>query len=299
MGVFTVSRLGWAGMVGALIASLFLFPRKIALYTFVLVLVAEAIGLFLRSIWAESAPNEWMLVIKNGELKKSGIGLKTLVWPGESVVKFPSAVERVEFSAKNVTREMLGVEVEGVAFWSVNRQGQGPFNCYKYMHGSGGDANSSVRTVCESIVRNEMANCSLQEVLRERIKLKERMRRELQAQLDGWGIWLESVDLKDVRISSSTLFEDLQAEFRLATNLKAEKVRLSTSERVTESRLQSEIKTGQATQENSTQVMKARNIEQLKRQQNTAEYKDKILEIEKRRIQADKDLTLARMKGEQ
>lgn len=133
---------------------------------------------------------------------------------------------------------MLGVEVEGVAFWSVNRKGQGPFNCYKYMQG-GVDANSSVRTVCESIVRNEMANCSLQEVLRERTKLKERMRRELQAQLDGWGIWLESVDLKDVKICSNTLFEDLQAEFRLATQLKAEQVRLSTSERVTESRLQS------------------------------------------------------------
>jgi flotillin len=247
MGIFTIGKLGRIGMVSALFAVFFLTPRSLAPYTLTLAILLEVAGLYLKSIWAESEPNQWMLVIRNGELKKSGIGLKTLVWPGETVVKFPSAVERVEFSAKNVTREMLGVEVEGVAFWSVNRKGQGPFNCYKYMHG-GGDANNSVRTVCESIVRNEMANCSLQEVLRERIKLKERMRRELQAQLDGWGIWLESVDLKDVRISSSTLFEDLQAEFRLATNLKAEQIRLATSERVTESTLQSEIKVGQATQ---------------------------------------------------
>jgi hypothetical protein len=31
---------------------------------------------------------------------------------------------------------MQGVEIEGVAFWSVYREEDGPFRCYKYMQGN-------------------------------------------------------------------------------------------------------------------------------------------------------------------
>lgn len=41
---------------------------------------------------------------------------------------------------------MQGVKINGVAFWSVHREGDGPFKCYKYMQG--GDANANVRTMC-------------------------------------------------------------------------------------------------------------------------------------------------------
>lgn len=170
-------------------------------------------------------------MIRDGKLANSGIGLKTIVFPNETVVKFPSAIQRVEFSARNVTKEMQGVQIEGIAFWSVYRYENGPFNCYKYMYG-GADANTSVQTMCESIMRSQIANSSLDEVLRQRNKLKKKMKDELQNQLTGWGIWLESVDLKDVKISSTTLFEDLQAPFRLDTHLRAEDVRLKTSEKM-------------------------------------------------------------------
>lgn len=37
---------------------------------------------------------------------------------------------------------------------------------------------------------------------------------ELKKQLTGWGIWIESVEITQVKISSQKLFQDLQAEFR-------------------------------------------------------------------------------------
>lgn len=148
-------------------------------------------------------------------------------------------------------------------------------------------------------MRNEIANSSLEEVLRQRNKLKKKMRDELQRQFTGWGVWLESVDLKDVKISSNTLFEDLQAPFRLDTHLKAEDIRLKTSEKMTEARLESEFIVNQATQDNSTQVMKTKNVEELTRQNNNGEFKEKLLEFDKRRIQAEKDLTLSKLAGEQ
>jgi len=45
----------------------------------------------------------------------------------------------------------------------------------------------------------------------------------LERPLKGWGIWLESVEITEVRISSKTLFEELQAEFRNETKIKAQK----------------------------------------------------------------------------
>lgn len=32
--------------------------------------------------------------------------------------------------------------------------------------------------------------------------------------LNGWGVWVESVEITDVMISSKTLFENMQVEFR-------------------------------------------------------------------------------------
>jgi len=42
-------------------------------------------------------------------------------------------MEQVEFSADNVTKEMQGLEVTGIAVWSVFRDKDGPFRFYKSM----------------------------------------------------------------------------------------------------------------------------------------------------------------------
>jgi regulator of protease activity HflC (stomatin/prohibitin superfamily) len=168
-----------------------------------------------------------MLIIKDGKQVRAEIGLKTFVWPNESVVKFPSVMRRVEFKAMNVTKEMQGVSIEGYAFWQVYRKEDGPFRCYKYMQGDG--ANDNVKTLCESIVRNELANSNLNDVITKRDQLRENVKTELMPQLQGWGIWLETVELTEVKICSGTLFEDLQAEFRQETSLAANEKKISTN----------------------------------------------------------------------
>lgn len=94
----------------------------------------------------------------------------------------------------------------------------------------GGDANSNVQAMCESVLRNLIANSSLEEVLRNRNHLRDNMKRDLKDQFKGWGIWLETVEITEVKISSDRLFTDLQAEFRQDTRLKAEKIDLTTKE---------------------------------------------------------------------
>ena len=142
----------------------------------------------MKKQWVISNPNEWLLVIRNGILVRAGVGLKTCVTPYDTVVRFPSRVERISFDANNVTKEMQGVIITGFAFWSVYRDEDGPFRCYKYMEG--GDANASVQAMCESALRNLIANSTLDEVMRNRNHLRDNMKADLKGQLKGWGIWL-------------------------------------------------------------------------------------------------------------
>ena len=98
-----------------------------------LIIAAVFIALFIKNRWVTSNPNEWLLIIRGGKLLKAGVGLKTFVGLTDSYVKFPSKVEQVKFKANNVTKEMQGVVINGFAFWSVYREDDGPFRCYKYM----------------------------------------------------------------------------------------------------------------------------------------------------------------------
>jgi len=49
----------------------------------------------------------------------------------------------------------------------------------------------------------------MKDVLTNREMIKSSMKKDLQEQLTGWGIWLETVEIKNVRICSKALFEDL------------------------------------------------------------------------------------------
>ena len=44
----------------------------------------------LMSYWVEAKANEWMIVIRNGEQVKKGIGLCTWIMPGDQAITFPS-----------------------------------------------------------------------------------------------------------------------------------------------------------------------------------------------------------------
>jgi regulator of protease activity HflC (stomatin/prohibitin superfamily) len=220
-------------------------------------IVVFTLFVFIRKRFVEAEPNEWLLIIKNGKLVKAGVGLKVFLGLTDSFVKFPSRVERVEFTAKNVTNEMQGVAITGFAFWSVFREEDGPFRCYKYMEG--GNANRNVQAMCESVLRNLIANSILSEVLRNRKHLRDNMINDLKDQFKGWGIWLETVEITEVKISSDKLFKDLQAEFRQETQLKAQSIELESLEKMTSLKQTSELKKAEAAELNETKKLTTTN----------------------------------------
>jgi hypothetical protein len=55
---------------------------------------------------------------------------------------------------------------------------------------------------------------TIQEILKNRALLREGVKEAIQKLGTNWGIWLETCEVTDVKILSSTLFENLQQEFK-------------------------------------------------------------------------------------
>jgi uncharacterized membrane protein YqiK len=164
--------------------------------------------------WVEGKANEWILVIRNGKLIKKGVGMATMTLPGDQVVKFPTMVGQVNFVAEQVSSEMQGVRVSGMLIWSIHRDGEGPFRAYKAF---GDDLKKKTAVECNhklekmvvSIIRDRIANLTLHDILKNRSKLRNGVKEEMQKILNGWGIWLETCEVQDVVIASKTLFTNL------------------------------------------------------------------------------------------
>merc|ERR1712136_712685 len=83
----------------------------------------------------------------------------------------------------------------------------------------------------------------------------------------GWGIWIETVEITDVRIMSKNLFKNMQAEFRSATKLKAEKIEMETSQALSVRRREFEVESSKAQQLASTAKFQMEQEQVVKREQ--------------------------------
>ena len=113
--------------------------------------------------------------------------------------------------------------------WNIMRTDDGPMNCYKFFgedlkKATPVDANKQIEALAVAIFRDRIANLSINDIMKNRHKLRGGVKEEMQKILTGWGIWLETCEIQDVKISSRSLFNHLQTEFREAERMKAEKI---------------------------------------------------------------------------
>ena len=63
--------------------------------------------------------------------------------------------------------------------------------------------------MANAIVRNCISNSEINEVLTNRKMLRDAIKDEMMEVVKGWGVWLETVEITDVLISSNRLFKDM------------------------------------------------------------------------------------------
>eukprot|EP00484_Ammonia_sp_Unknown_P004489 CAMPEP_0197055550 /NCGR_PEP_ID=MMETSP1384-20130603/67902_1 /TAXON_ID=29189 /ORGANISM="Ammonia sp." /LENGTH=384 /DNA_ID=CAMNT_0042489167 /DNA_START=15 /DNA_END=1169 /DNA_ORIENTATION=- len=256
-----------------------------------------------RFVTAE--PNEWLLLIKDGKLKESGVGISTFRGFNEIVVKFPSLLNKVSFSAQQVSKEMQGIEVNGFIVWVVKRDGECPLKAYRHIRNLSNlqpdsEVNMHIKSMAESIVRHQIANLGINDVISQRKKVRDGITAEMQEILSGWGIWLETVEITEVKILSSSLFNDLQQQFRAETRETAENIKIESNFKINNLRNERDIAT-RITRQKQEQELNAQR-EEIKRANIEMTNKTKLIQckmdqqIEKEKIEMTSQTKLVQCK---
>jgi len=70
-------------------------------------------------------------------------------------------------------------------------------------------ANNLLTSMASAIVRNCIANSTIDQIIKNRQQLREAINKEMTEVVQGWGVWLETIEITDVKILSGSLFKDM------------------------------------------------------------------------------------------
>ncbi|MGZ3457588.1 MAG: SPFH domain-containing protein, partial [Archangium sp.] len=147
--------------------------------------------------------------------------------PGDAVAIIPTSVQRLQFTADQVTSEKVGVQVTGLAVYRIVE----PLVAFRMLNFSFPERAQQklqelLREMFVGAVRRLVANLSVEECLSKR---KEGIAAELMREIapvvsgkgrledrtdTGWGVVLDTIEIQDVRVLSETVFANMQARFR-------------------------------------------------------------------------------------
>merc|ERR1712076_10770 len=205
----------------------------------VLTMAARMLSQYAAKLWVCGKPDEWVLILRSGEMVRAGIGLKTFKGPFDQVATFPARVHKVDFRTEQVTNEMAGVAVSGMLVWGINRVGTGPLDAYKHLgtdlaSDNPHSANDALTSMASAVVRSCIANSTINEMLTNRKLLRDAIKKEMFEVVKGWGVWLETVEITGVTISSQALFKDLQTNYRESVRKDAELFKMTIQSEIAE-----------------------------------------------------------------
>lgn len=183
-------------------------------------------------------PSDYAIVFKNGNIIKEGRGFRFFCTPRIQYVIIPGNVKNITFVADQISKENQGVEVSGFAIWKVGD----PKKIYQHFDfNTENDTMEQVsvflKDVVESAIRHMVANMTIEEVLRKRGTIIVQLKKELEYISEQWGIVVDTIEIKNVRIQSKTLFDNMQAQFRNAVRLEAETNTIETEKQIEEQRI--------------------------------------------------------------
>ncbi len=220
-------------------------------------------------------PSEYLVCTRKGEVdrKRSGQGMRIFKWPWLSVSIVPTTLQRIEFTADQVTRERVGVSVSGIAVYRIAE----PLLAFRVLNFTYGEAASeklasTLREMFIGAARRLIANLSLEECLTRR---KEAIAGFLMEEIApvvggegapddtttrGWGVVIDTIEIQQVQIQSQQVFAHLQAPYRAEIAARAELADLERQRQLAERRAETERLSQEAQLEavRATRARKAR-----------------------------------------
>jgi len=186
-------------------------------------------------------PSEFLIHMRRGRVREvSGQGASCFKLPGDAVAIIPTSVQRLHFTADQVTSEKVGVQVTGLAVYRI----VDPLVAFRMLNFSFPERASQkleelLREMFVGAARRLVANLTVEECLTRRKEgIATELLREIapvvsgKGRLDdkteaGWGVVLDTIEIQDVRVLSGTVFENMQARFRREQERQAREAELA------------------------------------------------------------------------
>jgi regulator of protease activity HflC (stomatin/prohibitin superfamily) len=186
-----------------------------------------------------AGPSEFAIHRRGGATRHAGRGISFFALPWlDDYYLIPSTSQSVSFAADQITAENQGVQVEGFAVWKIADPEKASTSFDFRENGVAvGVIGDHLRQVVESAIRHQVANMTMEDVLRKRGSIILQLKNELAYMAEQWGLAIETVEIRTVRVLSEQLFERMQARFRDAMRLESETSALETERMLSERRL--------------------------------------------------------------
>ncbi len=219
-------------------------------------------------------PSEYLIHMRRGRIRRrtSGQGASCWKWPWDSVAVIPTTINRLQFTADQVTLEKVGVQITGLAVFRVVE----PELTFRMLNFSFSERASEklVDILGEMFVgatRRLVATLSVEEAMTKR---KEAIGQALMAELApvvagagktedttarGWGVVIDTVEIQDVKILSESVFRNMQAKFRAELEMRARRAELASAKDIATQEASSarEIEEAKIAAETATREMRA------------------------------------------
>lgn len=229
-----------------------------------------------------ASPAEFALHRRFGKTRRAGRGVSFFKLPLiDRYYMIPATAQSVSFAADQITAENQGVEVAGFAVWKVGDPEKASAS-FDFADSAAALATigTNLKNVVESAIRHQVANMTMEDVLRKRGSIILRLKEELAYIAGEWGLIVETVEIKNVQVLSKQLFAQMQARHRDAMRLESETSRAETERQIKERQLAEQ------------QEMAVKEQEFARREL------ERKTEAERRKIAADAELKALRLNQE-
>jgi flotillin len=241
-------------------------------------------------------PSEYLIHVRRGKIRRSstGQGASCFKWPWDSVAVIPTTINRLQFTADQVTLEKVGVQITGLAVYRIAE----PELTFRMLNFSYSErAQEKLAEILNEMfvgaTRRLVANLRVEDAITRR---KEAIARELMAELvpvvegrgrtddstaTGWGVVIDTVEIQDVQVLSEAVFKDMQAKFRAELALRARAaevesareiatVEAAASRQIEEAKIASDTATRELRAQAESRTTQIELAEDLKREQQKA-----------------------------
>lgn len=192
-------------------------------------------------------PNEFLVLVRRGELSDRGLGGRAWLWPGASAVCVPATQQEVCFEMTQETSDGIPLRFKGIVIYRIARPAQAARR-FDFVGGGGLEQiRQRIAHVCLGELRALAAAMTMQACIEGRkTTLTEAVRRGLLAVIDddngasSWGIDLDAVQVAQVFIIDEDLRKKLEARVRDKVRAASELSRIETDERVRTAQIETE-----------------------------------------------------------